>query len=495
MFEKEFKMGKIKNTVLIALTAFTMSMAVASANASSVPWENCAIVDPGSLNLQVPCADFLGSYYSFTLNFNNALSAWQLNPDSIKLCEDVTQPFNVALSLTWMDDEDLFRFALETGKDLNVQWSRTEFIWSFDDEEYMKGPFEDIQTLIDLAKANGINLYALIAGDDNKSAPTTEEEFEDYSGYVAEMVEKYGKDIKYWEIWNEVAAPDHWPPNANRPEDYFELLKKTYTKVKQVDPSVKIIGFGGIDPRDNDYYETVFSLGGLEYMDVIAVHPYADTLPNQDEKRDLFETTGMLQAFDNLRTSMEKYGDVKPLWGTEMGISTGPGLISEQRQAELMVRMNLVMHSKGVEQISWSHFLDEPPPYENNAAIVNYDRTTKKAYDALKTMVSLFEGYDFAKELDVGEKNIALLYEKKGSPGIIAAWTYACNGDVEEGDNNICDIGNTTREIQLDTIDELDQIVDMYGNEVDIPSVVSGAKYKISSSPLYFLGTMQEISY
>ena len=53
-----------------------------------------------------------------------------------------------------MDDEDTFRFALETGKDLNVQWSRTEFIWSFDDEEYMKGPFEDIQTLIDLAKTN-----------------------------------------------------------------------------------------------------------------------------------------------------------------------------------------------------------------------------------------------------------------------------------------------------------------------------------------------------
>lgn len=559
--DMEAKMGTIKRTIVIALTAITMLMVFASADSfsdNSPPSGRCLIIDPESWSLQAPCADVLGNCYSFTLNFNTEIFAWQLDHDSLTPCEpnddgneecvlinqenwnleagcsdyggsclslvlnfdqslgigwrldpdslgpceqdepaesmeDVTQPFNVTLSLTWMDDEDKFNFALETGKDLNVQWSRTEFIWSFDDEEYLKGPFEDIQTLIDRAKARGINLYALMAGDDNKPAPSTEEEFEDYSDYVAKMVEKYGKDIKYWEIWNEVNAPDHWPPNANKPENYFELLKKTYIKVKNVDPTVKIIGFGGVDPRDKDYFETVFSHGGLEYMDLIAVHPYADTLPDNEDKRYLFETTGMLQEFDNLRTTMEKYGEVKPLWGTEMAISTGPDSVSEQRQAELIVRMNLVMHSKGVEQISWFHFWDEPHPYENNGGIVNYDRTRKKSYDSFKTMVYLFDGYDFVQELDVGEKNIALLYEKEGDSSIIAAWTYACNGEVEEGDNNICENGNTTRDIELDIIDDLNRVLDIYGNEVEKQSVVSGDKYKVSSSPLYYLGTIRQI--
>lgn len=60
---------------------------IAFSENSSLPSENCLIINSENLNLEVPCANFLGNCYSFTLKFNSELAGWQLEPSTFTSCK------------------------------------------------------------------------------------------------------------------------------------------------------------------------------------------------------------------------------------------------------------------------------------------------------------------------------------------------------------------------------------------------------------------------
>lgn len=141
-------------------------------------------------------------------------------------------------------------------------------------------------------------------------------DMEAYEEFLRRLVERYDGDgvgdvsglrypITYWEIGNEPGiAYDFFQGST---EDYFEILKTSYTTIKETDPNAKILiaampppGNGG--PHDTPEFNTIdlFELGATSYFDIANSHG--------------------LSGHEGMRKFLTEYGaGDKPIWVTEAG--------------------------------------------------------------------------------------------------------------------------------------------------------------------------------
>lgn len=95
---------------------------------------------------------------------------------------------------------------------------------------------------------------------------------QDFSDFLKQVVQRYGKDVKTWEIWNEPHlshASVFW---RDTPEKFVQLLKTGYETIKQVQPEAQIWigGMGG--RRYLVFYQAILKLGAWAYFDRLALH-------------------------------------------------------------------------------------------------------------------------------------------------------------------------------------------------------------------------------
>ena len=184
-----------------------------------------------------------------------------------------------------------------------AEWARPHpgpFIWGEMQKDFQSGyNFDETDKLATRAGRKGISLLITLwpyAEWDQKNNPGKEncqvnDEFSQlgnyrcnpqnwsaYEGWVRSVVERYDGDgvedmpklkikIKYWEVNNE---PDLVPPPEEKnglrfyiggPEGYKELLKRTYTAIKDADPqsSVLIAGAAGGSDTFLNFYRQLFA--------------------------------------------------------------------------------------------------------------------------------------------------------------------------------------------------------------------------------------------
>ena len=159
---------------------------------------------------------------------------------------------------------------------------------------------------------------------------------EDWQEYVRQVVTRYHKEIRYWEIWNEENGEDFYKPLPNSVE-YVGLLKAAHDTIRTIDPKAMVVLGGlqmnGVIPNPwspikvENFLQKIYDAGGKPYFDVVNIHPYVLATKEQ----------GPAYAAKLVRDTvlvMEKNGDrQKPLWITETGLGTGNG-VTEQIQAE-----------------------------------------------------------------------------------------------------------------------------------------------------------------
>jgi len=194
---------------------------------------------------------------------------------------------------------------------------RDEHYWS--NVETKKGEYsfpERSGRYMEACKENGLDpLIAMTFGNklyDHVGGPNTPEGFAGYGNYGQAILNEYGKQIKWLEIWNEYngswAPPVAKQSGENRYTTYTGMLKVAYEKIKAVRPDVKVLG-GACVLIPIPYIEGIFKLGGLDYMDAVVIHPYRG------------KPEGVDKEVAELRELMKKYngGKEKEIWVTETG--------------------------------------------------------------------------------------------------------------------------------------------------------------------------------
>lgn len=189
------------------------------------------------------------------------------------------------------------------------------------------------------------------------------------------------------ELWNEPNLTAFWKPRPD-PRRYLRLLKQGYRAVKRVRPRLPVAlgGLNNIQVTDElgnislaDFTRALYDGGAHKHMDALSFHPYPAV------RTEPVFVDSVLQVLD----VQEEYGDLTPLWITEIGATTSDPSPdrrwTERDQADELVDLyDQLARVPGVEMVL-VHTLLEPRPGEPGPGygILRRDGSPKPAACAL----------------------------------------------------------------------------------------------------------------
>ncbi|MGH2522576.1 MAG: hypothetical protein ACRDH2_08740, partial [Anaerolineales bacterium] len=218
------------------------------------------------------------------------------------------------------------------------------FPWAY--SEGIPGEFSWVHAdaVVDFARNQGLTVVARLGGlvpewarpkpDDLTTVDTCldPEHFADFGNYVYQFVSHFKGRVGHVIIWNEPNVTLEWGFRPVDPEAYTELLKVAYTRAKEADPDVLVLGGAlaptlepeGSDLAMNDlrFLERMYAAGAGRYFDILAAHAYGLKFPpDEPPAPDALN----FRRVELLREIMVAHGDAgKPMMITESGWNDSP---------------------------------------------------------------------------------------------------------------------------------------------------------------------------
>lgn len=361
---------------------------------------------------------------------------------------------------------------LELVKRMGAAWIRDELYWSNIEGEKGKFVFPDYYDAYMKAAAKlGIRPFIIFDyGNDHYDggqSPYTPDGIAGFTRYCLELINRYGKICRHWEVWNEPNI-DFWRPKPN-PEHYTNLLKAVYQAVKQADPKAVVVGVCTSE-TDFRFIEEVLKRDGGKFMDAISVHPYR--YPRSPEESDF---VGEMQR---LKALLDKYGiGHLKVWLTEFGYPTHIGDnrgVPQHRSAALIVRTYLLALSLPfIERVFVYDFQDdgEDPNYnEHNFGLIRLDGSPKVGYAAYCTMARMLYRKRFVRKLEFGDGVFCL--EFAGDTGkMLAAWVAK---------------GKDTLALQVSA--KSVTVTDLMGNTQAVKVIDGRMTLPVTEEPIFIMG-------
>ncbi len=236
----------------------------------------------------------------------------------------------------------------------------------------------------------------------------------DAKDYLDKIIERYGDEIKYWEIWNEM---DHWrfydewedrnkgskytgpmpPVEWFTPQQQWVFLKLVSNYIRSKD-SDAIIVLPGMSNINKGYMLSTWFPGVIEgawwtdFFDIINYH-YYDPWYKFAMKR------------KGLKIFMKDNGmEDKKVWLTETGVSSDSSLDirtdypnSEEEQAKDVFRRIILSYAHGDSLVLWHTHTSSPSDINNDwrgYGILTREGDKKKAYYSYKLIVWLVSEID-----------------------------------------------------------------------------------------------------
>lgn len=285
--------------------------------------------------------------------------------------------------------------------------------------------FEYFNKLVGMMSEIGVRVVFNLQDYQNQEIGT-EAGRKTFAGFAsAAAKELKGKGV-IWEIWNEPDLDEYWKPYSN-PQDYALLVEETAQAIREADPDAVIIGPSvstlSTVYRDNwRFLNTIGESGTLSKFDAVDVHLYNGGNPESQ-----------IENLRKLRRLIDFYSPDKkiPIVSTEWGYSIGGKYYGHwstpEEQPKYLVRSFLVKNSHEINLSLWYDWKnddwDPNGEAEHHFGVITSSGETKPAYEALKTLTTTLDGYQFVRRIATRSSHDYLLLFRKGESGVIAAWT------------------------------------------------------------------------
>jgi hypothetical protein len=344
--------------------------------------------------------------------------------DQVPVANAGVQPFGINVFLQEEVEPQKRERAIQMIAEAGFHWIRQEFPWE-DIEIHGKGDFEDrrhdpyrsawekYDHIVELAEQYDLEIIARLSNppawsraQGNEAGPLAPpDNLDDYGDFVETVVRRYQGRIHTYQIWNEPNIYPEWGERPASPEEYTELLKVGYTRVKATCPDCVVLSgalaqtipLGPRDLTDLIFLQRMYDAGAGDYFDVLAMQGYG--LWSGPTDRRMRPRVLNFSRPLYLREIMVQNGDAhKPIWITEMNWNAPPtdlpnkqfGYVTPEQQAHYAVEAFRRMQDEwpwvGVVNI-W--FFKRATDAEVDQAmyyfrLVEPDFTPLPIYDALK---------------------------------------------------------------------------------------------------------------
>ena len=384
--------------------------------------------------------------------------------DLVPVANAGMNPFGVNLFLEQEVEPNKREQAVQMIAGAGFHWLRQEFPWE-DIEIHAKGDYQDrrhepyrsawdkYDHIVDLADQYDLEVIARLsnppawsrAEGDAAGAFAPPDNLDDYGDFVEAVVRRYKDRVRVYQIWNEPNIYPEWGERPVSPEEYTELLRVGYTRVKDACPEcivlsgalAQTIPLGPRDLNDFIFLQRMYDAGAGEYFDVLAMQGYG--LWSGPTDRRMRPRVLNFSRPLYLREIMVQNGDSdKPIWITEMNWYAPPpafpnkqfGFVTLEQQA----RYAVLAYQRAQQEGPWlsvvnAWFFKRATDTEQDQAwyyfrLAEPDLTPLPVYEALKDHMTSGE----ARVLYPGvhqEDHWALEYEGE--------WTPRLHPDAELG--------------------------------------------------------------
>lgn len=227
----------------------------------------------------------------------------------------------------------------------------------------------------------------------------------DFADFMAFLANRYAGQVHGFELWNEPDDKVFWR-NGPQPKAYAELVKAAYPKIKAAlaaKGADAMVSTAGLVGNDFDFVEQLYDNGIKGSMDAVAVHTDTACLLREPEFY-YREENGRVGRFSftgyrEVHQTMANHGDgAKPIWMTEIGWSTTPGIctvgtdagkkpggVSEAQQADFLRRAYACLQADPyVGMALWFSLQDysKDTKYDHRLGLIDFDGTRKPGFGA-----------------------------------------------------------------------------------------------------------------
>lgn len=222
------------------------------------------------------------------------------------MCSHITRPYM---------DFNCRSQDLDCARRAGAKWIRSDFDFS---TVFPHGVPEADNTVFDAVMQScdsaGASLLPIIVGGTDKGWAW--EDADDYMAYVEHVAQRYKGRIGHWEVINELNLQRRFPP-YQLARNYASALKRVSQIIRRTDSQARVV-FGGMGGVDSIFLTSVCGDGVTpESFDVMNFHSY-----NAPEELPV--------SFHRLAAIMRSQQWKKPVWLTETGFSTPPGIGSHK---------------------------------------------------------------------------------------------------------------------------------------------------------------------
>jgi hypothetical protein len=294
---------------------------------------------------------------------------------------------------------------IQAMKDARIQAVRLEIRWTTVEPERDKWDFARVDSVVHALREAKIEILAdlmsvpawasgvkpaEVKGFYDCFPPT---QIGDWQEYVRHVVSRYGKEIRYWEIWNEENGCDFYRPLPDA-TNYVRLLASAHDAIKKINPRATVV-LGGLQMngvianpwlpvKTENFLQQIYDAGGRPYFDVANIHPYVLATSEQGPPY-------LAKLARDTVSVMKKNGDArKPLWITETGLPTNKATTEQMQAAHLAGIYREISQIPQVKAIYWFLLRDLDKSVcggEDSMGIITATGRRKPAFDALKQAI------------------------------------------------------------------------------------------------------------
>jgi hypothetical protein len=207
--------------------------------------------------------------------------------------ESINPLIGVHTRLTDEVEEWKIKRSLELVREMGASWIVEYFPWAY--IESSKGDFDwaHADMVVAHARRQGLRVIARIGMVPAWARPEgtintflLPARYDDLGDFCHAFVARYEGQIDHIIVWNEPNLGLEWGYRQPDPAEYAEMLRVTYTRAKEANPEVVVLG-GALSPtlgapdamNDLDYLKGMYEAGAAPYFDLLAVHAYGWRFP------------------------------------------------------------------------------------------------------------------------------------------------------------------------------------------------------------------------